>query len=228
VAGRYQQEYGYLMRASYRHTSSDDKYDVKKVVSSRFYTASGQKIASCHAHGDGTWSLLFSSGGRGLISNEQLTPEIEARLEVNVLQRKDRTGKLFQYGEMIKKPDVCRRPVSENNDEKHRLRQLEVEVLNSGQLTEVVSRKKEDIAADGSRGPRQTAAGVLKNERPRNLRPQGDGSLTFEQEDLARKLAAEGLAGKEQRSLFRLLKTMSLEEQELILEKSRVLKARSI
>jgi hypothetical protein len=157
----------------------------------------------------------------------QLTPAIEARLEVKVLQRTDGIGRLFHYGEMIKKPDVCRRPVAENNDEKHRLRQLEVESLSLGQLTEVFSTRKDDISADDSGGPRQTAASGSRAERPRYSRYNGGGSLTLEQEGLARKLAEEGLAGKEKRSVFRLLKTMSLEDQELILEKSRVLKIRT-
>ena len=116
-------------RGTYRHTSSEDKYDLKKVVTSRFYKSSGPKIASCHAHGDGTWSILFTEDRKAQLAKANLSSSVKNALEVTVFQRVDENGNLFHYGEMINKPGVCRRPVPENNDEKHKLKQMEPEEI---------------------------------------------------------------------------------------------------
>jgi len=128
-------------RGDWRHTSGGDKYDPKKVVTTEFKSAKRCTIATCHAHGDGTWNLLFTSTGKNCLSKMTLSPVIEAALEVTVLQRIDEAGRVFHYGEMINKPDVCRRPISENNDERHRLKRAELEEMGWKGFTQLFPRK---------------------------------------------------------------------------------------
>jgi hypothetical protein len=49
-------------------------------------------------------------------------PATEAALEVGVFQRIDEGGRVFHYGKMLNKAEVCRQSVSENNDELYRLK----------------------------------------------------------------------------------------------------------
>jgi hypothetical protein len=93
------------------------------VITTKFYVAKGSQIATCHAHGDGTWNLLFSPAGKAELSKMKTSPATEAALEVAVFQRIDEGGRVFNYGEMLNKPEVCRQSVSENNDELHSLKQ---------------------------------------------------------------------------------------------------------
>jgi hypothetical protein len=71
-------------RSHHRHTSSDDKYDLKKVVTTRFYSANGSKIATCHAHGDGTWNILFTDASKAQLAKMDLSPTTDDALEVTV------------------------------------------------------------------------------------------------------------------------------------------------
>ncbi len=80
-------------------------------------------MAACHAHGDSTWNLLLSLAGKPELSKIQIYSATEAALEVVVVRRIDEGGRVFHYGEMLNKLDVCRQPVSENNDELHKLKQ---------------------------------------------------------------------------------------------------------
>jgi hypothetical protein len=225
-------------RGNYRHTSSDDKYDLKKVVTTRFYSANGPKIATCHAHGDGTWNILFTDAGKDQLAKMDLSPTIDDALEVRVFQRIDEGGKLFHYGEMVNKPDVCRRPTTENNDVRHRLKQAELGGLDKRPLTELFPTRipcTEEVTTDGddnsrSRKPRNASAittSRLNVGNPRYSRYNRDDSLTPDQQQLAGELAEGGLTGKEQRSLFQKLKSMPLEQQELILERSKLLKSKN-
>jgi hypothetical protein len=164
-----------------------------------------------------------------------LPPTIDDALEVTVFQRIDEGGKLFHCGEMINKPDVCRRPTTENNDERHRLKQGELEEVNKRPLTELFPTRiprAEDVTTDeddNSRSRKPRNASTITTSRsdvrsPRYSRYNRDDSLTPGQQQLAGELAGEGLTGKEQRSLFQKLKSMPLEQQELILERSKLLK----
>jgi hypothetical protein len=222
-------------RGHHRHTSSDDKYDLKKVVTTRFYSTNGSKIATCHAHGDGTWNILFTEAGKTQLAKMDLSPTTEEALDVTVFQRIDEGGKLFHYGEMINKPDVCRRPITENNDERHRLKQAEPGEVNKRTSTELFPTRiprTEEVTADGddnsrSRKPRNESAITTSRSdvgNPRYSQYNRDYSLTLGQQQLAGELAEGGLTGKEQRSLFQKLKSMPLEQQELILERSKLLK----
>jgi hypothetical protein len=191
-------------------------------------------MASCHAHGDGTWNILFTGAGKAQLAKMDLSTALEDALEVTVFQRIDKDGRLFHYGEMINKPDACRRPAPENNDERHRLKQAEIEELNQRALTELFPRRTprtEEVATDGGHnsksGPRLTSAITTSRPdvgKPRYSRYNRDDSLTLDHQQLAIELAKGGLTGKEQRSLFQKLKLLPLEQQELILERSKSLK----
>jgi hypothetical protein len=223
-------------RGNWRHTSSEDKCDLKKVVTTRFYSANGSKIATCHAHGDGTWNILFTLASKAQLSKIKFSPTMDAKLEVTVLQRIDGRGRVFHYGEMINKPDVCRRPISENNDELHRLKQAELEEMSMRGFTELFPRKirpTEEVttANDGNHGgPETQTSSTTPASRPdarkgrQSRYSREDGLLTPEQEEIAAGLSKEGLTGKEQRSLFQKMKAMPLDQQELILQRSKVLK----
>jgi hypothetical protein len=224
-------------RGDHRHTSSDDKYDLKKVVTSRFYSRDKSPIGTCHAHGDGTWNILLSPYGKVLLSKKNLSSEIEKELEVKVLQRIDERGRIFHYGEMLNKPDVCRRPVSENNDEQHRLKRAELERTAGKGLTELFSGRiqREEVAMPegdknlGAPGP--GSAPITPSNRASPQRPQqsrysrDDDLLTTDQEQLAADLAREDLTGKERRMLFQKMKVMPMDKQGMILERSKGLKS---
>jgi hypothetical protein len=118
-----------------------------------------------------------------------LSPTIDEALEVTVFQRIDEGGKLFHYGEMINKPDVCRRPTSENNDERHRLKQAELEEANKRPLMELfptrISRTEEAATEEdnNSRSRKRRNASAITTSRldvgnPRYSRYNRDNSLT--------------------------------------------------
>lgn len=216
---------------------SDDKYDLKKVITTKFYAANGSKIATCHAHGDGTWNLLFSPAGKTELSKKKTSPATEAALEVVVVQRIDEGGRVFHYGEMLNKPEVCRQSVSENNDELHRLKQTTLQDRSRSSLKPLFPRKMQP--AEEVTTPNDENSGVLRSRVPSIMstsRPDAgnprqsqygridDDILTPEQEDIAAGLSKDGLKGKEQRSLFQKMKAMPLDQQELILDRSKVLK----
>jgi hypothetical protein len=223
-------------RGNWRHTSSDDKYDLKKVVTTRFYSANGSKIATCHAHGDGTWNILFTLVGKAQLSKIKFSPTMNANLEVTVLQRIDERGRVLHYGEMINKPDVCRRPISENNDELHRLKQAELEEMSMRGFTELFPRKIQPTgevptASGGDHGGPETQTSsntpVSRSDVRKGWQSRYGGEddlLTPEQDEIAAGLSKEELTGKEQRSLFQKMKGMPLDQQELILQRSKVLK----
>jgi hypothetical protein len=173
--------------------------------------------------------------GKAQLTKIDVSPTTEDALEVTVFQRIDEGGKLFHYGETVNKPDVCRRPTSENNDERHRLKQAELEGLDKRLLTELfptrIPRAEEATTGgdDNSRSRRPQNASAITTSRsdvgnPRCSRYNRDDSLTPDQQQLAGELAERNLTGKEQRSLFQKLKSMPLEQQELILERSKSLK----
>ncbi len=71
------------------------------MITTRFYAANGSKIATCHAHGDGTWNLLFSLAGKAELAKMKISPATEAALEVTIFQRIDEGGRVFHYGELL-------------------------------------------------------------------------------------------------------------------------------
>jgi hypothetical protein len=66
-----------------------------------------------------------------------LSPRIEAELEVTVLQRTYERGRVLHYRYVINKPDVRQRPVSEDNDGRHRLNQAAHEKMNRRGFTQL-------------------------------------------------------------------------------------------
>ena len=218
-------------RGDWRHTSSDDKYDLKKVITTRFRTGRGTTIATCHAHGDGTWNLLFSHAGKAHLSKMNISLAMEATLEVTVHQRIDDQGKVFHYGEMIKKPDVCRRPVSENNDERHRLKQAELEAIDKKGFTQLFPRTIPPTESSEENGqtsdPRMASTSAANQDASRPWMARyikNDNLLPLDQEQLAVDLSKETLTGKEQRALFQKMRAMPSDQQQLILERSKLLK----
>jgi len=225
-------------RGDWRHTSGGDKYDLKKVITTRFKSGKGTTIATCHAHGDGTWSLLFSTAGKAHLSKMNISSTIEDSLEATVLQRIDDEGRVFHYGEMIKKPEVCQRPISENNDERHRLKQAEIKELDRKGFTQLFPRPIRSVepATEGSKTAEASEpqmASVTSAARIDTRKPwmkqygKGDDLLTPDQEQLAVDLSRENLTGKDQRALFREMKAMPLDQQQLIMERSKALKTAS-
>ncbi|KAE9370873.1 hypothetical protein N431DRAFT_492879 [Stipitochalara longipes BDJ] len=222
-------------RGDWRHTSGGDKYDLKKVITTRFKSGRGTTIATCHAHGDGTWNLLFSPAGKAHLSKMGIFSAVEDALEVTVLQRIDDEGRVFHYGEMIKKPDVCRRPVSENNDERHRLKQLELKEMDRKGFTQLFPRTirlvEESIDEDANdevfeaRNASTISTGRKGSQHLWKSHYRKDGNiLTPEQEQLAVDLSKENMSSKEQRCLFQRIKTMPSDQQQLTLERSKALK----
>ncbi len=205
------------------------------MITTRFYAANGSKIATCHAHGDGTWNLLFSLAGKAELSKMQISPATEAALEVVVFQRIDEGGRVFHYGEMLNKPEVCRKSVSENNDELHRLKQVALKESSRSsfeplfprrmQLAEVTTPNDENSVGPGSQVNSAALASLPYARKPwQSPYGRADDILTLEQEDIAAGLSKDGLKGKEQRSLLQKMKAMPLDQQELILDRSKVLK----
>jgi len=161
-----------------------------------------------------------------------ITAAMEDALEVTVHQRIDSEGQVFHYGEMIKKPDACRRPVSENNDKRHRLKQAELEIMDMTGFTQLFQRPippaRSSEENDQTSEPQMasTSAGQADTRRPWMARyTKDDNLLTLDQEQIAADLARDGLTGKEQRVLFQKMKAMPLDQQQSILERSKVLKS---
>ncbi|ETS84655.1 hypothetical protein PFICI_02680 [Pestalotiopsis fici W106-1] len=212
------------IKGSFRHTSSQDKTDPKKVVTTSFFKSRGGKLATCHAHGDGTWSIAFTSLGQEELGKHNVAA-VGVELDVNVRVEIKEDG-LYHHGEMKNKPSACRGHVSLNNDEAHRIHQAsdekETESTISGAKVIAVSSPSEK---SGSYERNHTRADI--KARPTSHYYRGRPQLSEEQQHLASELANEGLTKKDERLIFQRLKTLPWEEQERILQHSKVLKSKS-
>lgn len=214
-------------RGSFRHTSSQDKTDPKKVVTTSFYKARSGKLATCHAHGDGTWSIAFTGLGREELRKREASGggsadlvDVDVRVEI-------RDDILYHHGEMRNKPLACRGLVSMNSDDVHRVHHgneeqggAEPKTQEPKAISGVDSNKK-------TNNPERQKAGNSHNPPHRAYYNRGRIQLSDTQQLLASELAKEGLAKKEERAIFQQLKAMPWEEQELILQQSKLLKTRS-
>ncbi|KAK6087699.1 thioesterase superfamily protein [Seiridium cupressi] len=206
---------------SFRHTSSQDKTDPKKVVTTSFYKARGGKVATCHAHGDGTWSIAFTGLGQDELKKQGTDAINASQLDVNIRAEVKADG-LYHHGEMKNKPLACRGYVSLNNDEVHQVHHAgdQIEVVDSSPVQKIEG-KTDPKAADLAR----KAGPVGARSATQWFRYQQDRErLSPRQLQLASDLAKEGLSKKEERSLFQSLKAMPWDEQEQVLKRSKALK----
>ncbi|KAI4592665.1 hypothetical protein KJ359_010567 [Pestalotiopsis sp. 9143b] len=203
---------------------SQDKTDPKKVVTTSFYKARSGKLATCHAHGDGTWSIAFTGLGREELRKREASGgaadlvDVDVRVEV-------RDDILYHHGEMRNKPLACRGAVSMNSDEVHRVhhdnddqRGAEFKTQEPKAISGLDSNKKTD-------NPEHQKAGDNHNPPRRAYYNRGRIQLSDTQQLLASELAREGLTKKEERAIFQQLKAMPWEEQERILQQSKSLKS---
>jgi hypothetical protein len=194
------------------------------VVTTSFYKLKGEKIATSHAHGDGTWSVAFTALGVEELGKQKSSAAIVRDDELEVLVRTEViAGRLFHHGEMKYKPQACRGDVSLNNDEVHRVHHDEPGASEDEDGT------GQEVRGDGGGRPdiqksahqtanRPVSASVLTQyQHNRNL-------LHRDQEQLALSLAKPDLSRKEERALFQQLKAMPWEAQERILKHSNWLK----
>lgn len=215
-----------LSRGSYRHTSSQDKSDQKKVVTASFYRSDGEKIATSHAHGDGTWSIAFTPLGEEELGKQHSSGSTIGDGQLGVVVRSEVvSGRLFHHGEMKCKPQACRGYISLNSDAVHRARHPQS--VDDGVEAEVTEETRD---GDGRRPDGTSLACQSTNRQPSApilaQYQRGRSRLTEEQEQLALGLATPHLSRKEERSLFQQLKEMSWEEQEQVLKHSNLLKSR--
>lgn len=143
---------------------------------------------------------------------------------------------MFHYGEMINKPGVCRRPVSENNDEQHRLKRDELEGIATKVITplfpgkirmegEVHTDIAEESDARGTQPASITSSRPASSQKPPQLqRGRNNGILAQDEEQLAFDLSKEDLTAKERRILFQKIKAIPLDRQGMIIERSKGLK----
>ncbi|KAK9420745.1 hypothetical protein SUNI508_00836 [Seiridium unicorne] len=209
------------IKGSFRHTSSQDKTDPKKVVTTSFYKARGGKVATCHAHGDGTWSIAFTGLGQDELKKQGTDAVNASQLDANIRAEVKADG-LYHHGEMKNKPLACRGYVSLNNDEVHRAHHPsdQTEVVDSSPIQKIEG--KTDAKAAGLA---RKAGPVDARSATQWFRYQQDRErLSPQQLQLASDLAKEGLSKKEERSLFQSLKAMPWDEQEQVLKRSKALK----
>ncbi|KAI1494180.1 hypothetical protein F5X96DRAFT_666057 [Biscogniauxia mediterranea] len=198
-------------------------------VSVNTYKTLGRKIATCHAHSDGTWSIAFQKGGQAELRKRDPSAlvSIDDRPErkVAVLESVDSAGLVVHHGEMIHKPRACRGVVAENNDEVHRAHRTSdstaAECSTPRQALVMPTRRSIHRGTEGQggtdyRGPSPCPG--FPTEGVANL-------LDAKQQDLAAELARVDLRAKEQRVLFSRLKALPWRQQERILERSKALKA---
>jgi hypothetical protein len=223
-------------RGSYRHTSSQDKTDSKKVVTTSFYKSKNDKIATCHAHCDGTWNVLFTARGKTELQTLGASSTVNEgrQLEVNV-RSVEKFGQLFHYGEIIDKPQACRGYVSINEDDVHRMNQSDPATEIGNIPIPAGSSTANHPGANYLRG--RTGDTMIHNKQPRSRKSavvppvedyQVRTRLTDEQKQLASDLAKEAITRKEERDLFQKLKSLSWEEQEHVLKLSKAKKAETI
>ncbi|KAI0596161.1 hypothetical protein F4775DRAFT_565837 [Biscogniauxia sp. FL1348] len=245
------------IRGTYRHTSSEDKTDPKKVVTTSFYDHRGRKIATCHAHGDGTWSIAFQKDGQAeLRKRDASAPAVgdhddRPELNVAVVESVSSAGLVIHHGEMIHKPRACRGAVAENNDEVHRAhrasdyaadrcvppRQASVMPAHSmhrgaeaqGSTAFLPNANRDSTTGGSKRKKSASEMERLPRAEPLPRLPSGGGAhlLDAEQQDLAAELARMDLRAREQRMLFSRLKALPWEQQERTLERSKALKTKT-
>ncbi|KAI1631117.1 hypothetical protein F4809DRAFT_193218 [Biscogniauxia mediterranea] len=241
------------IRGTSRHTSSEDKTDPKKVVTTSFYDREGRKIATCHAHGDGTWSIAFQKGGQAELRKRDpsASGSVDDRPErkVAVLESVDSAGLVIHHGEMIHKPRACRGVVAENNDEVHRAhrtsdyaagrstprqalvmpthRSIHCGTEGQGGTALLPNTNRDHNTGSESKKGTKSKMDRLPRAEPLPRLPNGRGAnlLDAEEQDLAAELARADLRAKEQRVLFSRLKALPWGQQERILEQSKALKA---
>jgi hypothetical protein len=204
-------------------------------VTTSFFSSKG-KIGTCHAHGDGTWNLVFTPLGKKELekADASSTPGGKPQLEVTV-RSVDRSGCIYHYGEIINKPQACRGFVTLNNDEVHRMHQLngaieggDYSISASSSTNNIVqSTTKFEIkpagvsneATEAPANPPRSRNQFVPHYRSR------DQQLSTEHEQIALELAREAITRKEERTVFGRLKDMQWEEQERILERFKAIKA---
>ncbi|CAJ2502691.1 Uu.00g100850.m01.CDS01 [Anthostomella pinea] len=234
------------IKGLHRHTSSEDKTDPKKVVTTSFYDRRNLHVATCHAHGDGTWKLFFSSHGHDELQKLGLSAPDEGRPEPKVTVKESVTscGHITHHGEMITKPRGCLATVAINNDEAHRLSAqdsgtaLRQPAANQKPQAKM-QRDPQIIPANTNHEPPNQSSPTRKNPSVNHIlktpnkeplpfaRDAKTHLLDTEQLQLASDLAKPDLKGKEQRALFQRLKSMPPDYQEQILERSKVIKSRA-
>ncbi|KAF3019313.1 hypothetical protein E8E14_009251 [Neopestalotiopsis sp. 37M] len=211
------------IKGCFRHTSSQDKTDPKKVVTTSFFKSRGGKLATCHAHGDGTWSIAFTTLGQEELRKHDVAAT-GAELGVNVRVEIREDG-LYHHGEMKNKPLACLSQVSLNNDEVHRMhhasddRETELSVPDP-KATSGAAVHKTNTTSE----PYQTRADYKTTQRTYYHR--GRSLLNEEQQNLAVELAKEGLTKKDERLIFQKLKALPWGEQEQILRQSKVIESK--
>ncbi|KAK6223256.1 hypothetical protein LQW54_000373 [Pestalotiopsis sp. IQ-011] len=213
-------------RGSFRHTSSQDKTDPKKVVTTSFYKARSGKLATCHAHGDGTWSIAFTGLGREELRKREASAggaadlvDVDVRVEV-------RDDILYHHGEMRNKPLACRGVVSMNSDEVHRVHHDNEEQGGAEPKTQELKAISGLGSNKKTNNPEHQKAGDNNSPPRRAYYNRGRIQLSETQQLLASELAREDLTKKEERAIFQQLKAMPWEGQERILQQSKLLKSR--
>lgn len=191
-------------------------------------------MATCHAHGDGSWSIAFTAEGQEELRNCEAAATDSPQLDVDV-RSEIKGGFLYHHGEMKNKPQACQRYVALNNDDVHREHQADTD----GQHD---VRTKLNSANANARGPdAKTMGNGSKSYAGRNGAPsvndlsptpwshsqRGRPPLAPEQTQLATDLARDGLTKKEERLLFAQLRAIPWEQQEQILKQSKLLKSDS-
>ncbi|KAH6652600.1 hypothetical protein BKA67DRAFT_646667, partial [Truncatella angustata] len=184
------------IKGCFRHTSSQDKTDPKKVVTSSFYKSRGGKLATCHAHGDGTWSIAFTRLGKEELAKHASETINSKQLDVHVRAEVKDDG-LYHYGEMKNKPLACRGHISLNSDEAHRMHHLDdqaqVEVIDTSttiMTTVQTSKKSSNVGSQDATGGARGAPTHWTHEQ--QIRNQ----LNTEQTQLATDLDRDGLTKK--------------------------------
>ena len=211
-------------RGCFRHTSSQDKADPKKVVTTSFFKSRGGKLATCHAHGDGTWSIAFTTlGQEELRKHDVAATGVELGVNVRVEIREDG---LYHHGEMKNKPSACLGHVSLNNDEVHRVHHASDDKKTESSVPDPKATSGAALhETNTSSAPNQARVDYKATQR--SYYHRGRSQLNEEQQNLAAELAKEGLTKKDERLIFQKLKTLPWEEQEQILRQSKVLKSKS-
>jgi hypothetical protein len=115
---------------------------------------------------------------------------------------------------MLKKPEVCRQSVSENNDELHRSKQVVLKESSRSSLKlvfprrmqpaeEVTTPNDKNSVGPGSQVNSTASASRSDARKPRQSQyGRADDILTPEQQEIAAGLSKDSLKGKEQRCLF--------------------------
>ncbi|KAI1866674.1 uncharacterized protein JN550_007527 [Neoarthrinium moseri] len=217
-----------IPRGSYRHTSSQDKSDTKKVVTTSFYKYKGGKIATCHAHGDGTWSIAFTLLGEEELKKQQDLGSKTNEDQLEVLVNTERNGgQLIHHGEIKNKPQACRGHISLNNDEAHRTHKARPQkggyvpegppaVSSTGHRALEDHSSISDVAQPTSNSRAGGHLAYYQRSRDR---------LSLEQKHIASELAKDVLTRKEERDLFQRLKEMPREEQEQVMNLTKTFKS---